>query len=316
MEINQIAYRHRLNCGIPGILLSSDQLIQILRQSGCIVKSYRDGWDELSQYDDLAAKTRGATAMSCLLDDIPHVYYSALASESRLRFALSHELGHVIQGHIWRDKQEAEHETDANQFALAFLAPICYLSTLHISSVQDIQEITGLETEKCEILFGRLLDYEKTPKEFSATEKSLVDLLSPPKPKNKSLLEYVSGNITGVIVVAMCCIVFVIVGVIKLCKDTPVSDPSPSIPQSITQVDPDTLLSSAPDSKASYTESANESSTVPASELKVYATPSGKKYHLEDCQYLKGKENLREMTISEAKQAGLTPCSVCNPDEN
>ena len=221
MEINQIAYRHRLNCGIPGILLSSDQLIQILRQSGCIVKSYRDGWDELSQYDDLAAKTRGATAMSCLLDDIPHVYYSALASESRLRFALSHELGHVIQGHIWRDKQEAEHETDANQFALAFLAPICYLSTLHISSVQDIQEITGLETEKCEILFGRLLDYEKTPKEFSATEKSLVDLLSPPKPKNKSLLEYVSGNITGVIVVAMCCIVFVIVGVINCARILP-----------------------------------------------------------------------------------------------
>lgn len=315
MEINQIAYRHRLNCGIPGILLSSDQLIQILRQSGCIVKSYRDGWDELSQYDDLAAKTRGATAMSCLLDDIPHVYYNALAPEPRLRFALSHELGHVIQGHIWRETQEAHHETDANQFALAFLAPLCYLSTLHIGCVQDIQDATGLESEKCEILFGRLTDYEKTPKEFSATEKSLVDLLSPPNQKKKSLREYVSGNITGVIVVAMCCVVFTIVGVIKLSKDTPVSDPSPIIPQSITQVDPDTLLSSVPESKASSTESANESSTVPTGELKVYITPSGKKYHLADCQYLKGKDNLQEMTIDEAIKENFSPCNVCNPDE-
>lgn len=315
MEINQIAYRHRLNCGIPGILLSSDQLILILRQSGCIVKSYYEGRDELSKYNDLSAKSKNATAMSCLLDDIPHVYYNALAPESRLRFALSHELGHVIHGHIWREKQEASHETDANQFALAFLAPICYLSTLHISSVQDIQKVTGLETEKCEILFGRLLAYEKIPKEFSTTEKSLVDLLSPPKNHQKSFREYISSNITSIVVLVMCCIVFTIIGANKLFTNTSMHSSSSNVPNSTIQVEPDTLLPSVPDSKSAYSESASESSTASTDDLKVYVTPSGEKYHLADCQYLKGKENLKELTINEAIQENLSPCHVCNPDE-
>lgn len=44
----------------------------------------------------------------------------------------------------------------------------------------------------------------------------------------------------------------------------------------------------------------------------VYRTKTGKKYHKSDCIYLKSKI---EITLSEAKSKGLTPCSVCRPPE-
>lgn len=43
----------------------------------------------------------------------------------------------------------------------------------------------------------------------------------------------------------------------------------------------------------------------------VYRTPSGKKYHLATCSYVKGKAI--PTSLKEAKEMGLTPCKVCHP---
>lgn len=43
----------------------------------------------------------------------------------------------------------------------------------------------------------------------------------------------------------------------------------------------------------------------------IYKTETGEKYHLEDCRYL--RKSKFATTLSEAKAAGLGPCSVCNP---
>lgn len=43
----------------------------------------------------------------------------------------------------------------------------------------------------------------------------------------------------------------------------------------------------------------------------VYKTPSGKKYHTSVCRYVK---NVSEsITVAQARNLGLTPCSQCNP---
>lgn len=47
------------------------------------------------------------------------------------------------------------------------------------------------------------------------------------------------------------------------------------------------------------------------SEIKVYITKSGTKYHRATCRYAKTGW---EVPISEAKAKGLGPCSVCKPD--
>src|SRR4029078_13016607 len=43
----------------------------------------------------------------------------------------------------------------------------------------------------------------------------------------------------------------------------------------------------------------------------VYKTPSGKKYHLATCQMVKNVSE--KITLSEAREQGLEPCKICNP---
>lgn len=50
--------------------------------------------------------------------------------------------------------------------------------------------------------------------------------------------------------------------------------------------------------------------TVPDSTI-VYVTPTGKKYHREDCTYT---TSVRSMTIKRAQASGYGPCSRCRPD--
>ena len=51
------------------------------------------------------------------------------------------------------------------------------------------------------------------------------------------------------------------------------------------------------------------------SEDKYYITSAGKKYHKEYCTIIKYKNNLTQVTLSEAIKAGFKPCLVCHPNE-
>ncbi len=46
------------------------------------------------------------------------------------------------------------------------------------------------------------------------------------------------------------------------------------------------------------------------SEDKVYITPSGGKYHRDDCRFIKDRETI-SITVDEALGRGKMPCSVC-----
>lgn len=55
---------------------------------------------------------------------------------------------------------------------------------------------------------------------------------------------------------------------------------------------------------------------VPASQdstIMVHITDTGSKYHSAGCRYLKKSD--REVTLQEAKNAGLSPCSQCSPPQ-
>ncbi|ACA55132.1 transpeptidase-transglycosylase [Clostridium botulinum] len=56
----------------------------------------------------------------------------------------------------------------------------------------------------------------------------------------------------------------------------------------------------------------NESENVDNNQnYTVYKTRTGSKYHSSGCRYL--KKSCYETTVSQARNEGLTPCSVCNP---
>lgn len=45
----------------------------------------------------------------------------------------------------------------------------------------------------------------------------------------------------------------------------------------------------------------------------VYVTPSGKKYHRQNCRTLSRSKTVISLSIDSAKSRGYTPCKVCNP---
>ena len=56
-------------------------------------------------------------------------------------------------------------------------------------------------------------------------------------------------------------------------------------------------------------------STCVTSDDKYYVTSAGKKYHRKHCIAIKYKNNLTEIKITDAINAGYKPCMVCNPEE-
>lgn len=44
----------------------------------------------------------------------------------------------------------------------------------------------------------------------------------------------------------------------------------------------------------------------------VFKTPSGQKYHLASCRMVKNVSE--EITVEKAKELGLQPCKICNPE--
>lgn len=63
----------------------------------------------------------------------------------------------------------------------------------------------------------------------------------------------------------------------------------------------------------------NTDSDAPVSDTNIESrivkvTKTGTKYHLSQCHYVKYKNNLREITIKDARTNGYTPCSSCLPD--
>ena len=73
----------------------------------------------------------------------------------------------------------------------------------------------------------------------------------------------------------------------------------------------DTAATSASSAAAAAESSGAQADTGNGSDPTVYVTKTGKKYHRDGCQYL--KKSKIPMSLSEAKSAGLEPCSKCHP---
>lgn len=79
--------------------------------------------------------------------------------------------------------------------------------------------------------------------------------------------------------------------------------------------------SSAPQTSTEYTTSISEHNSITSSESDyintvVYITEYGTKYHIDGCRYIKGKDNLLEVTIEQAEKAGYEPCEICFGDNH
>lgn len=72
-----------------------------------------------------------------------------------------------------------------------------------------------------------------------------------------------------------------------------------------------TVSPSKPETQSTSSDVISES----ISEDVYYVTPSGKKYHKNNCIIVKYKNNLTELRLNDAVNRGYSPCLICNPGE-
>lgn len=110
------------------------------------------------------------------------------------------------------------------------------------------------------------------------------------------LLAYVpkirSGDIGSAIFVGLATALFMSVTIILPSKDSP---------QDMTETTVSVISE-----ESSY--SVSEDSVVDTS---VFVTKYGNKYHLAGCRYIKGKDDLLEISVEKAERGGYEPCEVC-----
>ena len=71
----------------------------------------------------------------------------------RLRFALAHEIGHIIMQH--RKRKIDNYEQEANMFASRLLMPMCWLYLHNIQSPAEIVKLCNVSFESASYRFAR-----------------------------------------------------------------------------------------------------------------------------------------------------------------
>lgn len=90
------------------------------------------------------------------------IYNDKISSKGRRRFTITHELAHILLGHINKNNQvfqdkksyiKKQLEIEADMLAVCLLAPLCIAHMCDISSVQEMQYFFGLSGEASKNIF-------------------------------------------------------------------------------------------------------------------------------------------------------------------
>ncbi|MEI3162167.1 MAG: ImmA/IrrE family metallo-endopeptidase [Lachnospirales bacterium] len=123
------------------------------------------------KYSD-SKKELSGDGFSLNVNGVNVIYYNDKKPKARIRFTLTHELGHCLLGHLrlgktYNRNSELDYadmdvyEMQANVFARDLLMPATVLHSLDIKSFEDISRICNVSEQSAKIRYERLLELEK-----------------------------------------------------------------------------------------------------------------------------------------------------------
>lgn len=281
-------------CKIP---LSNETIEKIIKNQGFEIIAYNIPLDEndYSDFDNLNLlnTVEEYQAFTYVGDTDKYVFYrSTLSSEEKMRM-LAHELGHIMLGHLSASgvrcssglKNEAPQEREADEFALEFLAPTCVLKNIKHLNPSVISHLTLLDRQSSEHVFFKVRDHKRN----TQSENKLCEAFDITKPyKIKPILMAVGAMLSILLV-------------------TYVSNNNDDKNNTISISTPVPISTNYVDSISDNVDNVAIDSEI------VVVTKTGDKYHLPDCQHVREKDNVIEMTKQEAIEKGYEPCKVCKP---
>lgn len=233
-----------------------------------------------------AEQKKGSTVC---IDNVFHIFVNGDLSEKLRRQIAAHELGHILL-HLdkkspyfsWTPSDQQEEEAD--QFTQYLLAPPCLLDKMGVKNINDVVNLADVDYPTAKGAYIAMSNYRWE----ILCHKSQKDL-------TERFLPFYKKRIFKIVVLTFAVSAFMAAITCTMGRnETTAPLPEPSY-----------VLSQA---EAPF--GIEQSSDIQTGEA-IYITRTGEKYHRTGCQHIKGKDDLRKMTKSEAEALGYTPCKVC-----
>lgn len=288
-------------CGIDKVPLTLEDLEKICDKLSYRLMTFEEGMPLIQEMKLEENLVSGAFFMA--YKDCKLIFYSASLPYEQKLIMIAHEIAHLYLGHSYTGHAAEQSpkvnrlsplEEEATQFARYLFAPLSVLHTLGIGAVEEIQRLTALSKEQAYYTLLELEDYHPSRAESkllkwydSFLRQSLPQAKEPFAPRKFRYL--LVGAAAGIGAVALA------VGMVMFAgfRMTPPGSP--------------TAAGGTAVSASSVMKETSEQQTF------VYITPSGRRYHLESCVYLKNK-GVIEISLEDAVERDYLPCRTCLPE--
>ncbi len=294
------------------------------------ILSYSEGYSYI-EFMSLVEYAKEHKGFSLYDKDTFCIFYDDNLSFIERNFVISHEIGHIVLGHIpskiivgkdFNDEVENEQEKEADIFSYALLAPSPVLAKMEVFSAKEISEITNLSIERAKYVVKDVVDEENG--KGNKIKVSLLKLFS------KYINSYKKLHKKNFLKPKICMkFLFIIVA---LTFFSLIVDRQDNINYSLINLSTmkvnnfhfsDTSNSNLENSKDFQTNQSDiqinsnnpqNEEIIKQKQNEVYITKTGKKYHSSECRYLKDKEIIK-IKVEDAENLNLQPCLVCKPND-
>lgn len=372
-KIEKLAYQFRITHGISDFPITFERLLEIMKERGYKVRYFSESEEELRE-NELWQYTEISDAFSGVVNGVISTYINDSVSYQDRISVTGHELAHIVLGDILDrvGDRTTEQEDNASEFTSYFLAPPCYLNSLNIKTLEDIEYLLPSYSHRlCKEIWANLTSWQQrhepltykeecvckimgvsskldesdernnasnydcsassTPTVDRQVEIRYIPQLQPAPVLYQNKKRQIARVALNAIIVILFCAVCLFIGYHMsndnrsdnqtLLSDSGYQSQTQSeSPPDYTELYQDSqsksiptssIISAPPSQHIAEPSESHISSTAEQSEMIVYVTKSGEKYHKPTCQYVKYKTNTRGMPLSDAEAQGYKPCSVC-----
>lgn len=156
-EIRDLAWKVLLENQISELPV---KVTKIAKHYGCRVRSYEKSEPFLKELD-LWNQTQITDAFTLWYENKHLIFYNQQNPDTRIRFSIAHELGHILIGHKFQTvhgeqitfinrepaKTDSPQEKEANMFASRLLAPACVLNALNAYTPETISYLCNISLQ-------------------------------------------------------------------------------------------------------------------------------------------------------------------------
>lgn len=186
-EIRDLAWRILLKNQISELPV---KVTKIAKNHGCYVRSYEKAKPFLVELG-LWEQTNKTDAFTLWYENRHLIFYNQKNPETRVRFSIAHELGHILIGHKFQavrngqitlinrepDKLDSPEEKEANMFASRLLAPACVLNALNAYTPETISYLCNISLQSATFRAERMKKLNDRQQYFtSPLEKQVFQL--------------------------------------------------------------------------------------------------------------------------------------------